>query len=347
MDKKEKESLERMVNHCIEQKNTDKACALLLDLIDSYAKEKDFKKAESLLNKIYDVDPMALTEIVRAGEIIEAEKSESLDREYLDIWSELYKSLATSEANALYYSMKSKDFESGEPIMEQEKFNSRLFFINKGGVKALFTQDNKEYLITKLGPGNIIGQTPFFTATVCTVSLVAMTRVKAAYLETNVLKKWKNDVPALESKLFDYCMKHDPVKQALENRNIERRVDKRIPVSGKIIFQLTDGSGKPMGRGYAGELSDISAGGMSFTIKTSKKESIRMLLGRRVHVSFRLPLKKFNYRNIDQAMTVIAAQPQVFDDYSIHLKFDMKWTQKIIDEIDLNQMIKTDRPDLD
>jgi c-di-GMP-binding flagellar brake protein YcgR len=142
-------------------------------------------------------------------------------------------------------------------------------------------------------------------------------------------------------------MKHYPVKQALENRNIERRVDKRIPVSGKIIFQLTDGSGKPMGRGYAGELSDISAGGMSFTIKTSKKESIRMLLGRRVHVSFRLPLKKFNYRNIDQAMTVIAAQPQVFDDYSIHLKFDMKWTQKIIDEIDLNQMIKTDRPDLD
>jgi CRP-like cAMP-binding protein len=290
---------------------------------------------------------MALTEIVRAGEIIEAEKSEGLDREHLDIWPDLYNSLSTSEANALYYSMKSKTFESGEPIMEQGKFNNRLLFINNGEAKALFKQDEKEFLIAKLGPGNIIGQTPFFTATVCTVSLVAMTRIKVTYLETDVLKKWKNDVPALESKLYDYCMKHDPVKNALEDKNIERRVDKRITISGKVSFQLMDGSGKPMGRGYAGELSDISAGGMSFTIKTSKKESIRMLLGRRMQVSFGLPLKKLNYRNIDQTMTVIAAQPQVFDDYSIHLKFDMKWAQKMIDEIDLTRMTKIDRPDMD
>jgi CRP-like cAMP-binding protein len=291
MDKKEKKALEAMVDQCIDQKNPDKACSLLLDLIREYAGDKDFKKAEVLLNKIYDVDPMALTEIVRAGEIIEAEKSEGLDREHLEIWSDLYSNLATSEGNALYYSMKSKIFESGEPIMEQGKYNSRLFFINKGDVKALIKQEDKEILIAKLGPGSIIGQTPFFTATVCTVSLIAMTRVKAAYLETDVLKKWKNDVPALESKLFDYCMKHDPVKKKLDEKNVERRVDKRVLISGKVIFQLIDGSGKPMVRGYAGELSDISAGGMSFTIKSSKKESIRMLLGRRVQVSFGLPLK--------------------------------------------------------
>jgi hypothetical protein len=44
-------------------------------------------------------------------------------------------------------------------------------------------------------------------------------------------------------------------------------------------------------------------------------------------------------------MTVIAAQPQVFDDYSIHLKFDMKWTQKIIDEIDLARITPIKKPD--
>lgn len=348
MDKKERKDMELMVDQCVEQKNSDKACALLLDLISDYAGEKDFKKAEELLNKIYDVDPMALMEIVRAGEIIEAEKSEGLDREHLEIWTDLYNNLTTSEGNALYYSMKTKLFEADEPIMEQGKYNSRLFFINKGDVKALFKQEDKEVLLAKLGPGNIIGQTPFFTATVCTVSLVALTRVKATYLETDVLKKWKNDVPALESKLFDYCMKHDPVKNALEDKNIERRVDKRVAISGKVIFQLIDGSGKPLGRGYAGELSDISAGGMSFTIKSSKKESIRMLLGRRMQVSFGLPMKKLNYRNIDQLMTVIAAQPQVFDDYSVHLKFDIKWAQKMIDEVDISRMATTiDRPDME
>jgi hypothetical protein len=347
MDRKERERLESLVDQCIEQKNTEKGCGLLLDLIREYAAEKDFNKAEALLNKIYDVDPMALTEIVRAGEIIEAEKSEGLDREQIEIWSELYSYLTTAEGNALYYSMKSKIFESGMPIMEQGKFNSRLFFINKGDVKALFKQEDKEFLIAKLGPGNIIGQTPFFTATVCTASLVAMTHVKVAYLETDVLKKWKNDVPALESKLYDYCMKHDPVKKKLEEKNIERRSDKRVIISGKVRFQLMDGSGKTMGRGFAGELADISAGGLSFILKTSKKESIRMLLGRRVQVSFELPLKKLNYRAIDQTMTVISAQPQVFDDYSVHLKFDTKWAQKMIDEIDLSRMKTIDRPGME
>jgi hypothetical protein len=347
MERQERNSLEVLVDQCVAQKNTEKACGLLLDLIREYAADKDFKKAEALLNKIYDVDPMALTEIVRAGEIIEAEKSEGLDQEHLDIWSELYKSLTTAEGNALYYSMKLKSVETGELIMEQGKFNSRLYFINKGDIKALFKQEDKEFLIAKLGPGNIIGQTPFFTATVCTASMVAMTHVKVAYLETDVLKKWKNDVPALESKLYDYCMKHDPVKKMLEEKNIERRLDKRVIISGKVMFQLMDSSGKPMGRGFAGELSDISAGGMSFTLKTSKKESIRMLLGRRVHLTFDLPLKKLKYRTIDQTMTVIAAQPQVFDDYSVHLKFDTKWAQKLIDEIDVTRMRIKDRPDME
>ena len=327
-----------MVNEFVEQKNTEKACALLLELITDYAKQKDFKKAEELYNKIYEVDPMALTEIVRAGEIIEEEKSESLDREHLDIWSELYGSLTTAEANALYYSMKPMAFEAGQPIMEQGKFNSRLYFINKGEVKALFKQDDKEFLITTLGAGEIIGQNPFFTATVCTASIVPMTRTKATYLETDVLKKWKNDVPALESKFYNYCMKHDRVKKALEDRSIERRSDKRISISGKVKFHLFDSSGKPLGKGFVGELSDISAGGMSFTIKSSKKDSIRMLLGRRVQVNFGLPLKKQDYRTVDQPMTVIAAQPQVFDDYSIHLKFDLKWTDNMIEEIDLTRL---------
>ncbi len=347
MEKQEREALEKLVETYVAQKNTDKACALLVELIDAYAKEKNFKKAESLLHRIYDVDPMALSEIVRANEIIEAEKSENLNEEYLEIWSELYKQLATSEANALYYSLKIKEFDPGEPLMEQGKFNNRLFFINKGQVKVLFNQDEKEILITTLGPGAVIGQNPFFTASVCTVSIIAMTRVQAGYLEIGVLKKWKNDVPALESKLYDYCMKNDPVKQALENKNIDRRGDKRISVSGKVIFHLIDRSGNPMGRGYVGELLDISAGGMSFVTKITKKESFRMLLGQRVQARFRLALKNFNYRNIEQFMTVIAAQPQVFDDYSIHLKFDAKWPQKMIDEIDTAQMAPKAPLDLD
>jgi len=346
MGEKDKSKQEALVDQCISQKDNDGACKLLFDLIVEYAKEKNFEKAEALHEKLYETDPMALTEIVRAGEIIEEEKSESVDREHLEIWSNLYDSMSTAEGNALYYSMKSKMFQSGEPIMEQGKLNNRLYFINKGEIKALFNQGGKENLIKLLKVGDIIGQEPFFSATVCTVSMIPLSSVKATYLEIDVLKKWKNDLPALESKLFDYCMKNDLVKKELEGKSIERRSDKRVNLSGTVVFQLLDKAGKPMGKGYKGDLSDLSAGGISFIIKSSKKETVRMLLGRRLKISFKLPMKHNAYHNIEQMMTVIAAQPQVFDDYSIHLKFDTKWAQGMIGDIDPSRKaVKLDIPD--
>jgi CRP-like cAMP-binding protein len=346
MDETDKSRREALVDQCIDQKDNEGACKLLFDLIVEYAQEKNFEKAEALHEKLYETDPMALTEIVRSSEIIEEAKSESVDREHLEIWSSLYGNLSTAEGNALYYSMKSKMFQSGEPIMEQGKLNSRLYFINKGEVKALFNQGGKENLIKLLKVGDIIGQEPFFSATVCTVSMIPLSSVKATYLEIDVLKKWKDDVPALESKLYDYSVKNDLVKKELEGRNIERRSDNRVNLAGTVIFQLLDKTGKAMGKGYQGELSDLSAGGISFIIKSSKKETVRMLLGRRLKISFKLPMKHNAYHNIVQLMTVIAAQPQVFDDYSIHLKFDTKWAQGMIEDVDTSRRaVKLDEPD--
>ncbi len=346
MGENDKSKREALVDHYIDQKNTEGACKLLFDLIVDYAKEKNFKKAEALHEKLYETDPMALTEIVRSGEIIEEEKSENLDREHLEIWSKLYEALSTAEGNALYYSMKSKKFQAGEPIMEQGKLNSRLYFINKGEVKALFNHDGKENLIKVLGVGEIVGQEPFFSATVCTVSMIPLSSVKATFLEIDILKKWKNEVPAIESKLYDYCIKNDAVKKELEGKNFERRSDKRINLSGTVMFQILDKAGKTMGKAFKGELSDISAGGISFIIKSSKKDTVRMLLGRRLKVSFKLPMKYNSYHGVEQLMTVIAAQAQVFDDYSIHLKFDTKWAQKMIEEVDPSRMaVRMENPD--
>jgi hypothetical protein len=63
-----------------------------------------------------------------------------------------------------------------------------------------------------------------------------------------------------------------------------------------------------------------------------------MLLGRRLKISFKLPLKHNAYHDVEQTMTVIAAQSQVFDDYSIHLKFDTKWAQKMIQDVDVSKV---------
>ncbi|MGM0451581.1 MAG: cyclic nucleotide-binding domain-containing protein [Thermodesulfobacteriota bacterium] len=326
-------SQEALLDQYISENKTEEALKLLFDLIVAHAKEKNFEKAEALHERLYDVDPMALTEIVRAGEIIEEAKSESLDKEHLEIWADLYENLSAAEGNALYYSMKPREFEAGEPIVEQGAIDNRLYFINKGEVKAVFRKEDKEKLLLTLGVGDIFGQDQFFSATVSTVSLIPLSRVKVTCLESDVLKKWKNDTPALESKLFDYCRYRDKIKQTLGAKGMERREYTRTPLSGKMVFHLLDGANKSMGKAYKGEISDISAGGLSFLIKTSKPETIRMLLGRRLQVKFDLVLKDGQRRTVDQPGHVIAVQSQAFDDFSIHLKLDTPLDQSLIEAI--------------
>lgn len=328
---------EALVDQYVLENKPEEAIKLLFSLIVEYARGKNFRKAEELNERLYEVDPMALTEIVRAGEVIEEAKSGSLDKEHLDIWSDLYGKLSAAEGNALYYSMKAKMFEDGDPICEQGEISNRLYFINKGEVKAVFSRENREVLLKTLGIGDIFGQDQFFSATVCTVSMIPLTNVKVSCLEGSVLKKWKHDAPALEPKLYDYCRKNDKVKKALENKGMERREFVRVPLDGKMVFQLLDSSGKSIGKSYKGEMSDISGGGLSYLIKTSKPESARMLLGRQLNIKFDLVLANGERLPIERNGQVIAVQSQAFDDFSIHLKFDTSIEDSLIDSIQAPQ----------
>lgn len=325
---------EKLVDQHVQQNDTQAAVRLLYELVAAYAREKNFSKAEALHDKMYEVDSMALTEIVRAGEIIEAEKSETLNPEYLELWPDLYKSLNTAEGNALFYSMQAATFESGDPIVSQGQINNRLYFILSGEISALYTREGTELLIGSLSSGDIAGQSSFFSATVCTVSLHAKSRVQAGYLEYDVLKTWRADFPALEGKLRDYCAGRDKIQAKLAERQMDRRSEKRLALSGRLAFQLLDKSGKPTAKSYKGELADISSGGLSFLVKSSRGDSLYMLLGRRIQAGLQLPLRSGEYQTIAEPMTVIAIQSQMFDDYSVHLKFDKPKAAELIAALD-------------
>jgi len=329
----DRETMEARAEQCIRENRSEEALGLLYELISAYAGEKDFDKAESLYEKMYEADPMAIREIVRAGDVIEEAKKQGRDSEHLDIWSDLYQQLSAREGNALYYSMKTRDFDAGEEIMEQGEISNRLYFIHQGEVKGVFRRDSEEIHLITLGVGDIFGYEQFFSATVCTVSIIALSRVKTTFLEGDVIRKWKNNAPALESRLFDFSMQKDRVKKELEQSNLERRSFSRIPVSGKIVFQLLDNAGKSRSPVYKGEIADISAGGVSFLIKTSRPDSIRMLLGGRLRIKFDLVFKNGDRQTVNREGRVAAIQYQGFDDYSVHLKFDNPLDKAIIDRI--------------
>ena len=70
---------EKLVEQHIAKGDSDAAVKLLYRMIVQCAEEKNFTKAEQFRERMLEVDPMALNEIISSAEIIEESKSQSLD----------------------------------------------------------------------------------------------------------------------------------------------------------------------------------------------------------------------------------------------------------------------------
>ncbi|MBF0201505.1 MAG: hypothetical protein HQK66_09375, partial [Desulfamplus sp.] len=111
MDNLEKK--ERLADQYIQNNQRDGAIDLLFELIKDYARKKNFVKAEALRDKIMEVDELALTELVKSDEIIEAEKSEAVNPDRMKLWEKVFEGLSNSERNAIYFAMQDMKLESG------------------------------------------------------------------------------------------------------------------------------------------------------------------------------------------------------------------------------------------
>jgi CRP-like cAMP-binding protein len=324
---------ERLVEKYINENKTGIAVKLLFDMIARCAKGRDFPKAESLREKLMEVDPMALSEIIRSAEIIEEEKSGSLDKAHMEIWSGLYNRLTPEESNALFYSMKEAVYEAGEYVFKKGDQNSKLYFINQGGLKIIYEQKGKEILLKQLKPGDMAGQDTFFAISVCTTSVQTLTKSKMNYLENEVLARWNRDIPTLEPKLRDYALNIESAHDLLKKKGMDRRHGKRHSLSGKVAVQMVNASGNPVGNAFRGELSDISASGISFYIKTSDRKNASFLLGRNLMLAFMIPGKTESEKIVQTGM-VIGVSYHLFNDYIIHLKFGKELNPAQVSEIE-------------
>jgi CRP-like cAMP-binding protein len=302
----------------------------LFKMIVQSAREKDFKKAEQLRERMLEIDPMALDEIISSAEIIEEEKSQALDPIHMQIWSKLYDMLDTEEKNELYYALQDAVLEINQPVFMQGKLDTNLYFINQGQLKMIYQDKAGDVLLYSLGPGQLAGQESFFSNTVCTTSLVTLSNVNLKYLEKRALLKWKSEFPGLEQKLIDFCAAFPNPTTLLQSKKMDRRGLKRVKISGKGLIKLLNRAGEPIGKSFKGHLSDISVGGLSFEIRISKEETARLLLGRRINIAFNYS-KGMRNTSIDQNGIIVGVYPFPFEDYSIHVKFDKKLDRSVID----------------
>ena len=86
-------SQEKLVDTYLKENKKEQAVELLFDLIAQYAEARHFDKAESLRERLFEIDSMALDEIVKSADIIENAKMSAMDLAHTETWSHLYKKL--------------------------------------------------------------------------------------------------------------------------------------------------------------------------------------------------------------------------------------------------------------
>jgi CRP-like cAMP-binding protein len=323
---------EQMIQEYIAKGDTDGAVKLLYEMIVQCAKAKKFSKAEEFRERILEIDPMALNEIINSAEIIEEEKSQALDPIHMEIWSKLYDTLSTEEKNAVFFAMKDAAYGINETVFLQGNLNSNLYFINSGELKVIYRHQDGEVLLNTLGSGQIAGQDNFFSNTVCTTSLITSTKVNLKYLEKSDLLEWQKEFPNLEQRLREFCAGFQNVTELIKRKKMDRRSLKRIKISGIGLIKILNKAGVPLAKSFKGELSDISIGGLSFEIRITKEETARLLIGRKINVEFIFSKSVPNIK-INQNGIIVGVYPYPFEDYSIHVKFDKMLDKSVIGTI--------------
>lgn len=312
---------ERLIDQYLSEGRQDEAVKTLYDLIVENAKNHDFIKAEALRDKLFEVAPMALNEISRSGDIIDEEKSRSIDEDHRKTFSELYDNLTPEEANEIFFAMKENVYNAGETIFSIGDQDNRLCFLDSGEVKMVYLKKSNETLKI-LEPGNIAGEDTFFyTTSSRTVSLIANSSVKLHSLGREILERWKDNFPALEQKLSSYCSKSGRISEILMKKGMSRRRNKRKKISGKVAVELLHPSGKSTGKKFLGALCDISISGLSFTFRLSNNEVAHKILGAKTKTQLVVP-EDSRPKKIEQIGKIVGIGYHVLSDHSIHVRFD-------------------------
>lgn len=315
------EERENEIFELAESGRKDEAKLQLYDLVISCARKKDFTNADRLRERIYEIDPMALMEIIQSGEIIEEEKTGSIGKELLNIWSDLLSVLSSAEFNALYHSMEVKNIKPEKTLVAQGTINEELFFINRGCVRASYFQTGtggeKELFLKNLSGGQIAGEN-FFNATVWTVSLTAVQPTQVSVLKREALERLEKSYPGIESKLKDYYAKTVDISEMLNKKGLDRRVFERLSIKRNIHMEVIGNQGKILSN-FKAEMCDISQGGMAFSVRIPKKGNSRLLLGRTIQGV--IPIESGEEFELRGTVIGVQAHESVNHYYTVHVQF--------------------------
>lgn len=331
---------ELLVDSYVSQNDTKAAVGLLFELIVECARRKDFVRAEAFRARLLGIDAFALTEIIQSAEIIEEEKQQAIDPDHVATWSKLYATLTQEEGNALYFALKTDTVEATTTLFTQGEHHSRLYFVKRGELAMLWRAGDREVVLKRVGSGEVAAADGFFSESVCTTSLVALSRVELAYLEKDVLLQWEQPLPALEKKLQAFFLSSHDIPSLLNQQSIDRRSQRRIKTPGSIMVQLLSVSGSLVGKPFRGDLADVSRGGAAFFAGIRDRKTSRALLGRPAVLTIPIPGNVPPLKFIRKG-SIVAISHTPFEGYCIHVGLDEPLSDQ--ETIDIASVLRIDR----
>ena len=324
---------ETQLQQLIDSGRTEQAVALLSQLAIACAKQNDFERADLFRDQLYEVDSMALNEIVKVNEVIEAEKSKALTPDRRRLWVRFFDGLSIEEANAFFFALKEMMIDEEQTILHQGQTNDRLFLVNHGQLKMIHEGESRQLLIHSIGPGDIFGEDTFFSINICTVSVTALSKVRVSYLERDRLEGMKIQFPLIGKQLQKICGGGNRIFDWLRQKGMDRRSFKRINFQTKVWFQvLTPDETAAMQRPVAAELWDISKSGLSFYFQSKNSEAVRRLVGRTLGLRFSL-VSGGKEKQVALTGLVQGVQNHPLDEYSVHLKLKRNFSDEAIKTI--------------
>lgn len=294
----------------------------------------NFAIAEKLRDRLLEVNPLALTEVVKLGEVIDGQRTVSITPHHIDIWQDLYERMTTKQFNALYYNCFQENYTKGDIIVNNGEIDNCLYFLNSGTISLSCESSGNEIFLKKINPGEILGAEHFFSASVWTVSLTALSAVQVNVLDQEKWKKVLKEAPELEEKLEIFCQRYEKIADLVRMSGDDRRMDSRHPLKMSTRHILLDPFGQKSKRSFRGDLIDLSRGGIAFTIKLANLKTAKTLLGRQI-LSY-LEVGGTIYPEYAGLVVGVRVYDALNQTYSIHVKLAQS-----IDEADYKSILKS------
>jgi len=251
------------------------------------AEDGDFKAAEILKNRLLEVDPMALDELWRLDRKLQDRQKEEEGGYTGDLRSKLLEHFSQAECTAIMSNLKPETYREGERIIQIGDTDTSLYFVVSGLLSMHCLAGGKDVFLKKIGANAVIGAQQFFSASIWTASVQALTDVKFMVMDLESFNVISQKFPYIEPKLREYSLAFDKVDGFLDTTGEERREYPRYAATMEARYTLLDPFGYKTKKIFRGRLLDISKTGLSIKVGVSSRETARMLLGRQIITSLK------------------------------------------------------------